>query len=297
MSVREGFAGGDVFAVLLGSMQDAGLPHAGCQCAHCRAAFADPTRIRYATALAIIDNRPESPAVWLIDATPDIKYQLHALAGYLGPHPTRPGRLRQPDGLFLTHGHMGHTAGLAHLGPEVMAVGELPVYGPAGLLQVLSATALWRPAVQGFAFRPLESLQSFLLAPDLTITPRLVPHRDEWHAGTFAYEIAGPHQRLLYLPDIDSWAAWPEAVAVLAGVNVALVDASFWSDAELGGRPPVAHPLVPDTLELVAEVDTQIVLTHLNHTNPLLNPAGPESQLIAQTRNVRVGRFGQQWAL
>lgn len=295
MNTRD--SGGKVFAVVLGTMQDAGLPHAGCQCAHCRAAFADPAGARYATALAIVDARPEKPLVWLIDATPDIKFQLQALAGFLGPHATRPERLRQPDGLFLTHGHLGHTAGLAHLGPEAMAVEQLPVYGPAGLLRVLAATTLWQPAVHLFARQPLNPLEPFPLAPDLTIIPRPVPHRDEWGAGTFAYEIAGPHSRVLYLPDIDRWEDWPEAVAVLAGVDVALVDASFWSTAELGGRPPVAHPLVPETLRLVAGLLTQIVLTHLNHTNPLLDPAGAESRIVAGTPNVSVARFGQRWAL
>ena len=37
--------------------------------------------------------------------------------------------------------------------------------------------------------------------------------------------------RLLYLPDIDNWDDWPNAARILASVDVALVDASFYSAA------------------------------------------------------------------
>lgn len=291
------FASKKVFVLVLGIMQDAGLPHAGCACTRCLEAFTQPEKVQYATALAIVDTRPEKPAVWLIDATPDIKFQLHALSDYLGSHPTRPDRVRPPDGIFLTHGHQGHTAGLAQLGPEAMAVEHLPVYGPAGLLAILRDTALLQPALQGFHLHPLTPQMQHVLAPDLAIAPISVPHRDEWNAGTFAYQIIGPYRQVLYLPDIDQWSLWPEAQKVLSTVDVAFVDAAFWSMAELKGRRPVAHPLVSETLELVGNLHTQIFLTHLNHTNPLLDPAGEERQLVEKTTTVRVAYFGQQVSL
>ena len=46
-----------VTAVILGNMQDAGLPHAGCTCARCTAAFEDPAQGLYAACLAIVDKR------------------------------------------------------------------------------------------------------------------------------------------------------------------------------------------------------------------------------------------------
>ena len=69
----------DVYAVVLGITQDAGLPHAGCRCLRCATAYADPTLAEYAAALAIVDASQSPISVWLIDATPDIREQLHAL--------------------------------------------------------------------------------------------------------------------------------------------------------------------------------------------------------------------------
>ena len=285
-----------VTAVVLGIMQDAGLPHAGCCCRRCTAAYSDPELAQYAASLAVVDTRGEAAGVWLIDATPDIHYQLNMLAGALDPHPTVAGRLRQPDGIFLTHAHMGHTAGLAQLGPEGMNVQNLPVYASAPLVEVLKETLLWRPLLRNLNLRPFEPGRPVHLAPDLTITPLPVPHRDELNAGTFAMRIQGPNRSLLYMPDIDGWEQWPEARPVLEGVDVALVDASFFSADELGGCPPVAHPLVPDTLALWEGISARLVLTHLNHTNPILD-SGSSAREAVLDNGAAVASTGQRFLL
>jgi pyrroloquinoline quinone biosynthesis protein B len=264
-----------ISAVVLGIMQDAGLPHIGCLCERCRRAIAE-NKPEYAACLAVVDRRVEPNAVWLIDATPDIRHQLHFLHPYLGQHPERPNRIRQPDGLFLTHAHMGHTAGLAQLGPEGMAVKNLPVYASEGLIGVLQQSRLWRPLVANLQFNTLLPNEPLSLAPDLTLTPIPVPHRDELGAGTFAFKIEGPARSLLYLPDIDKWELWPEARETLSGVDVVLADASFYSTAEVGGRSIAVHPMVPDTLAFFADLPCRLVLTHLNHTNPALDEGSEE---------------------
>ncbi|MCP4423595.1 MAG: MBL fold metallo-hydrolase [Chloroflexi bacterium] len=295
-----------VTAVILGIMQDGGLPHVGCRCPRCSAAYADPRRAEHAACLGLVDHRGERPKVWLIDATPDIKYQLDLLAGALGAHPTRSGRLRQPDGVFFTHAHMGHIGGLPHLGPEAMAAVDLPVYAAPGLLALLRENRLWRPMVEGLDLRPLTAHKSITLATDLAITPIPVPHRDEWSVGTFAFHIRGPNRAALYLPDIDAWEQWPSARETLAAVDYALVDASFYSVDELGGnsssrnssagRPPVAHPLVPDTLERFADLPGQLILTHLNHTNPILDPHSDALKTVLAA-GVWVAYTGQTFVL
>lgn len=123
-----------------------------------------------------------------------------------------------------------------------------------------------------------------------------MPHRDEWGAGTFAFRIQGPSRSLLYVPDIDRWQEWPAARATVAAADVALVDATFFSVAELGGRPPVAHPLVPDTLDYFAADISKLVLIHLNHTNPALDDGSAERALVYAS-GATIARQGQVFSL
>ncbi len=285
-----------ISAVVLGIMQDGGLPHAGCFCSRCQAIFNGAAVPEYIACLAIVDNRAKETAVWLIDATPDIKYQLNLLAPILGPHLQRPDRLRQVNGVFITHAHVGHIGGLPQFGPEVMATQRLPVYVAPPLAKLLAETHLWRPLMQSLYLVPLAANESLTLAPQLTITPIPVPHRDEWGVGTFAFLIQGPERSLLYLPDIDAWEQWPQAGEQLAQVDLALVDATFYSTDELGGRPAVAHPPVPHTLELLAGLPGQLILTHLNHTNPLLD-VGSDQRRAVLAAGVKIARTGQRWSL
>jgi len=303
------FAENSVTAVILGNMQDAGLPHAGCTCARCTAAFDDPARGLYAACLAIVDKRRntelrregteghrEGAKVYLIDATPDIKFQLNLLAGALGPHPQRVNRLRQPDGIFLTHAHMGHIGGLPQLSKEAMFVHDLPLYATPPLCDLLQQTRLWSPLVAELEFRPMPGGATVDLGDGLVVTAVPIPHRDEWGVGTVAFHIQGPGKSLLYLPDIDAWEQWPEAEAMFSSVDVALVDASFYSADELGGRPPVAHPLVTDTIERFAHLADRLILTHLNHTNAVLDK-GSAAETAVRQAGFRVAQIGNMFTL
>ena len=285
-----------VSAVVLGAMQDGGLPHVGCECNRCVAAYENSSLAGYAASLAVIDRRSPSPRVWVIDATPDIKWQLAMLAADLGPHVDREDRLRQPDGLFLTHAHMGHVGGLPQFGPEAMAVHDMPLYGTPALLELLRGTSLWRPLISRLLLRPLLPGEPLTLAPGLSITAVFVPHRDEWSVGTVAYRINGPRKKLFYLPDIDEWDRWPQANRELSGVDVALVDASFYTVDELGGRTPVAHPLVPDTVERFAAIPGRLVLTHINHTNPILDRDSLERREVLRA-GVQIAYQGLEFPL
>jgi len=303
------FSDNSVTAVILGNMQDAGLPHAGCTCARCTAAFNDPSWVQYAACLGIVDTRRnaelrgegaegrrEKAKVYLIDATPDIKFQLNLLAGVLGAHPQRTNRLRQPDGTFLTHAHMGHIGGLPQLSKEAMFVNNLPVYATPALCDLLQQTTLWSPLVAELDFRPMLGGATVDLGDGLLVTAVPVPHRDEWGVGTVAFRIQGPQKSLLYLPDIDAWEQWPEAEEILSDVDTALVDASFYSPDELDGRPPVAHPLVTDTMARFAHLADQLVLTHLNHTNALLD-VGSAAETAVRQAGFRIAQTGNMFIL
>lgn len=289
-----------VTAVILGIMQDGGLPHIGCRCVRCTAVHEGQRPPEYVACLGLVDRRGERTAVWLFDATPDIKRQIHLLADVLGQS-HHPDRLRPPDGVFLTHAHMGHSGGLPQLGPEAMAARGMRLYGPARLLALLADSPFLRPLTDHLHLRPILPQQTIQLAPDLRVTAVPVPHRDETDSGAFAYRIDGPARSLLYLPDIDRWQAWPQAEQQLAAVDFALVDATFYSVDELDGRAPdddtaVVHPLVPHTIKLFARLPGQLILIHINHTNPILDPDSRERQAVLAA-GVQIACAGQTFAL
>ena len=89
---------------------------------------------------------------------------------------------------------------------------------------------------------------------------------------------------------------------VVAELDVALLDASFWSLDELPGRTmeDLPHPLVPQTMDLLQGVvdrgEAQVVLTHLNNSNPALDEGGPQQAEIAR-RGFLLAREGMRFEL
>jgi pyrroloquinoline quinone biosynthesis protein B len=277
-----------VEAILLGNAQDGGLPQAGCPCDNCRRAWADPAQRRGPACLGLVDTTAGQS--WLIDATPDLPAQLHALAE------AAPARLA---GILLTHAHTGHYAGLIHLGREAWATRRLPLYASARMAAFLAANAPWSALIDlgHVEVRPLAAGQPLRLSPRLAVTPRAVPHRDEY-SDTLAFHIEGPARRLLYCPDTDAWDRWDRDVReIVTGVDVALLDGTFFSAGELPGRDlaEIPHPLAADTATRLAGVDCDVRLIHLNHSNPLHRP-GPARDWLA-ARGLGVGLPGDRWRL
>jgi pyrroloquinoline quinone biosynthesis protein B len=278
-----------VEAILLGIAQDGGVPQAGCYCRHCRAARADPAGRRWVACLALVDRIARQS--WLIDATPDLREQLHAL------HELAPDcRL---SGIVLTHAHAGHYAGLIHLGREAWDTRRLPVYASARMAAFLRGNAPWSQlvALGNVELHVLEPEREVQLSPRLSLRPMLVPHRAEF-TDTLAFVVRGPGRQFFYCPDIDGWDGWDvDLRQLVAGMDVALLDGTFFSAGELPGRDlhEIPHPLVADTVERLAGVECDVRLVHLNHSNPLHAP-GPERDWLA-ARGIGVGALGDRWPL
>ncbi len=279
----------EIEAILLGTAQDGGVPHAGCYCAHCGPAWTDPARRKQVVCLGLVDHA--SRHSWLIDATPDFPEQLHALGNMASGCSLA--------GIVLTHAHVGHYAGLIHLGREVMGTRELPVYATPRLARFLRDNAPWSQlvALRNIELRLLTPGATTQLSPHLHLTPLLVPHRDEF-SDTLAFVVRGSARQLFYCPDIDTWDRWDYDLRhFVAGMDVALLDGTFFSADELPGRDlsEIPHTLVTDTAERLAGVDCHVRLIHLNHSNPL-HALGPERDWLA-ARGIGVGDFGERWVL
>lgn len=293
---------GDLYALVLGSVQDAGFPQVGCYTPRCDAgrALLAAGRGRFVSSLALIEPRAER--FYLADATPDITRQLDLITE---PAFRRRAAERRPfDGIFLTHAHIGHYAGLAMLGREGLGILETPVYCTQAMAGFLASNYPWRFLVdQGhIALRPLAVDEWHRIDPFLEVQLWQVPHRNEI-ADTVAFVFRGPDASILFLPDINAWSMWNRNVAeAVASVDVALVDGTFWSLDELPGRTidEVPHPLILQTMDVLQGVvdrkQTRVVLTHLNNTNPALDDGGPEQAEIAR-RGFGLAREGMRFAL
>lgn len=110
----------------------------------------------------------------------------------------------------------------------------------------------------------------------------LSPHRGE-DTDTIGFEIHGAAKRLVYVSDADVLP--PAIVDRIKDADVALVDGTFYSRAELPHRDilEVKHPFVEESVKKLAGARGRVLFTHLNHTNPLLDPAS------AATRSLPAG--------
>jgi pyrroloquinoline quinone biosynthesis protein B len=259
------------YVVVLGIAQDGGYPQAGCRRADCVERFDGREQREHVASLGIVD--PLSGQRWIIDATPDFPQQLHALERVAGA----PRNGAPPlDGVLLTHAHIGHYLGLAHLGREVMGTRGVPVFAMPRMQQFLQTNGPWSQLVTlgNIDIRSLRAGTAIALNERISVTPLLVPHRDEF-SETVAFVVRGPSRAVLWLPDIDKWEKWESSIeAIVADVDVAYLDATFYSAAELPGRDlrEIPHPTVEETMQRFATspLRSRIRLVHLNQSNPLL---------------------------
>jgi pyrroloquinoline quinone biosynthesis protein B len=262
---------GEVYLVVLGIAQDGGFPHAGCRRDCCKQAQNGHQSPRSPVCLGLVDERAKK--VFLLEATPDFADQWFLLQEL-----TNNREKRTPDGIFLTHAHVGHYAGLMTLGREIMGAKNTPVWVMPQMEKFLRENGPWSQLVglQNIDLRPLRADSAVQLTPDLRITPVLVPHRDEF-SETVGYRIESPRKKVLFIPDIDKWEKWSrDIVQEVRSVDHALLDATFFRDGELAGRSmqEVPHPFVVETMQRFAAAPamekSKVTFIHFNHTNPLI---------------------------
>jgi pyrroloquinoline quinone biosynthesis protein B len=249
-----------VKVTVLGSGQDGGLPQVGSN--HSNDLAARDGSIPERTASSLLVEFADGLRL-VLDVTPDFRVQWWRFDTL-------------PDAVALTHAHMGHYAGLVHFGREAANAQMLPCFVTESMAQFLSHNAPWDQLVWNGNLEVRGGLRHRWDSHSIELVP--VPHRAEY-TDTAAISVDG---HLIYLPDIDGWETWTECRSVIERHRVAFLDASFWSAGEIPGRPVagIPHPLVTDTIERFAGIGTRIVLTHLNHTNPLCDPGSPETEQV-----------------
>ena len=275
-------------AIVLGIAQDAGIPQIGCTQKICK------TQKHFVSSLAMVEQN----SLVLIDATPDIREQYAELTKRF-PQTIRPNLL---DGILLTHAHMGHYTGLLYLGKESISAKKVPVWCSAEMADYLTRNAPWSLLVSNgnIELHTFESGKPLQIG-SLNITPFAVPHRKEF-TDTHGFLIQGSRNSLLYIPDIDSWdPVRTQITDWLSKSTYALLDGTFYSGNELPGRNIrlVPHPTIQNSIEFLSSIPqlkSQIFFTHLNHTNPLLDPDTVEAKSFLKT-SYHVAKEWQEFEL
>jgi len=234
----------------------------------------------------IVDPRSEQR--WLIDASPDLPDQVELARGHGGPAADVPGRPPLFDGIFLTHAHTGHYAGLVHLGREAYGAQTTALYTSPSMGRYLRSNGPWSLLfdaghVQQFDLTPGQAMA---MAPGISVTPIPVGHRGEF-SDTLAFAIQGPQRRILYLPDIDRWDGdWADFANWLSAYDQVLVDGTFFDSHELPGRDmsKIPHPPIAATLDAIQSLPlserSKVIFFHLNHSNPVLDPRSPQTMRV-----------------
>jgi pyrroloquinoline quinone biosynthesis protein B len=262
----------------LGTAQDGGIPQIGCYCENCLRARQDPKFSRLRPSIGILDFKEKK--AFIVDASPDIGLQYDLIHECLDL--VRTGKKNFPDGILLTHAHIGHYTGLMFYGYEALSADKLPVYCSQRMGDFLTNNGPWSQLVkfQNISINLVKPDKPIYLTSEISVTPLIVPHRDEY-SDTLGFKITGQKKKLLYIPDIQSWEAWSRDIRrEVESVDFALLDGTFYSPDELPGRDlsRIGHPFITTSIDALKQIakkgKTQIYFTHLNHSNLALDPEG-----------------------
>lgn len=283
-----------VTLIVLGTIQDGGSPHIGCTKNCCKYLFTHPDYRRKVVSLGVID--PQNKQTWLFEATPDMPAQAKMLKNASGFQ-----QKETPDGIFVTHAHIGHYTGLMYLGKEALNSKSIPTYAMPRMKAFLETNGPWSQLaiLNNIALQPLQNEQPVVLSNNIKVTPIIVPHRDEF-SETVGYRIEGPNKKILFIPDINKWALWNKDIAKeIASVDYAFVDGTFYSGDELQTRnlAEIPHPFIIESMKLLAGLPARekakVYFIHFNHTNPVIDPKSKQAATVLRN-GFNLAQFGQR---
>lgn len=287
--------GSSSFLVVLGIAQDGGVPHCGCNKSCCRNGWEKLSARKNVTSIAIID--PKEKQRWLIDITPDFKFQL-AFLDRVFPVDSRPPGL---NGIFITHGHIGHFSGLLFLEKAQLNSQNVPVFVMPRMKKFLLGNRPWKEIIErkNIQLQRMRDTEEIALNSRLFLTPFLVPHRTDY-TETIGFWIKGPRKKVLFIPDIDKWEPLPGGIEEkICQSDMALLDGTFFSSNELPHRniSQVPHPFVVDSVKRFSRLPlkeiSKINFIHINHTNPILIDSSEKRRWL-ENNGFRVAQEGKR---
>jgi pyrroloquinoline quinone biosynthesis protein B len=279
------------YIYILGNVQDAGLPHIGCQHKFCNDKFNEFEEY-FTTSLAVVD--PVNEKYILFEATPDLPYQLNYLDKKIFK------KFLLPESIFITHAHIGHYAGLMYFGREALGSKGLKVNVLPKMANFLQTNGPWSQLVEinNIKIQDLNFGVNVSELKNITITLIEVPHRDEY-SETAGFIIEGKTKKALFIPDIDKWEKWDKDLKQLVNeFDYLLLDATFYDSKEINRDiSEIPHPLVSETINLLDSLSNEsknkVYFIHMNHTNLMLDPMSELSKFI-YSKGYNIARVGQR---
>ena len=285
----------EILLKVLGTIQDGGIPHMGCSKECCSNYFLSKKSRIGVSSLGVSNLKHNTN--YIIDATPNINFQLIDLIGNADPS-------KKLNGIFLTHAHMGHYAGLLNFGRESLNSKNIPLYLMPKFYNFILNNGPWNQLVElnNIKLNKIYNREKVILHNNLSFTPIQVPHRDEY-SETVGYIIESIHKKALYIPDIDKWAKWEVSIVeMIKSVDYAFLDGTFFDEKEINNRDisEIPHPFIIESLKLFEGLDgsekSKVYFIHLNHTNPVLNSESSEYKKVISA-GFNIAKTGMEFFL
>ena len=268
---------------IIGTTQDGGYPHIGCDLGCCKDAWENSKLKKYASCIAVVDH--QNKKYFLVDVTPDLSEQLHMLYGVYGKNYSL-------SGIFLTHAHVGHYMGLFKLGLEMLNSNKIPLYAMPEMMRFLknnSSTSFLFES-DNIVENAIKEKQLVKLGANLSISSFYVPHRNEL-SETVGYKVQSDKKSVIYIPDVDSWEECGFNILDMVSQNDYLfLDGTFYDKSELYTRDitRIPHPSIVNSIKTFKSLSddnkSKIFFTHLNHTNNLLRKDSKEYRIVIEKK-------------
>ncbi len=284
---------------VLGSAAGGGVPQWNCACTNCTAARAGAAPRRSQSSIAV---SADGDRWYLVNASPDVAQQIEAYEPLL----PRTARGTPIAGAFFTDANVDHLGGLAVLrqqGNHAFVLRSSAAVRALAAEQVafsafVSAPHRWETVpLDGGAVAPVDRDEPF--GSTLEVRALAVPGVLPGYAGrvaaagavvAYAFRDLRSNARALFAPvfaTIDDGLR-----AELERADVVFLDGSFYRDDELealglGDKRATALGHLPvggegGSLTAAAALGGRRIFTHLNNSNPLLDPASPEALAVAR---------------
>ena len=282
------------YIYVLGNVQDAGLPHIGCQHKFCKEKFSEFEEY-FTTSVSVVD--PVEKKYILFEASPDIPYQLNYLEKEIF------NEFLLPESIFITHAHIGHYTGLMYFGREALGAKNLIIKVLPKMSNFLKTNGPWSQLVDinNIKIQNLSFGSKTNELRNITVTPIQVPHRDEY-SETAGFIIEGRNKKALFIPDIDKWEKWDKNLKQLVyEFDYLLLDATFYDSKEINRDiSEIPHPLVTETINLLDDLSPEhknkVYFIHMNHTNLMLDPSSELTKLVVN-KGFNITRLGLKLSL